>query len=202
MLQITLGDSQPEMVMISVVMDTVMPMLFLMIPPLIVTAMAAGSFTGEKERRTLETLLYTPMSLREIFMAKVAGTLFVGMFVTIVSFLIMMVSVIGLTFATLGQWYIPDVIWLVYIGIIAPAFAFLGIIIQVRVSAKAKSSEEAYQRGGVVVLPLLLVLVSQITGFMMIGPIGFLILGAILIGIGWILMRGTFKKMSYESLLK
>ena len=202
MMAIVLPNEDVELAIISLLMNTMMPMFFLMIPPMIVTAMAAGSFTGEKERRTLETLLYTPMSLKEIFSAKVAASLYVAMFVTVISFSMMLTAVMGLTWLLLGNMYVPDVLWAIIIGFIAPAFAFLAIIIQVRISAKAKSSEEAYQRGGVIVLPLILLLVGQMSGFMFIGFFGFLIIGALLVAISLLLMRGTFKKISYESLLK
>jgi ABC-type Na+ efflux pump permease subunit len=40
-------------------------------------ALCADSFAGEKERRTLETLFCTPVSLRAIFLGKLAGILLI-----------------------------------------------------------------------------------------------------------------------------
>ena len=202
MLAVTIPAYGAELVVIEMVMDFMMPMLFLMIPPLIVVAMAASSFTGEKERRTLETLLYTPMNLKQIFTAKIIASWTVGMIVTLVSFVVMMGSVMGLVWLMLGEVYVPNLSWFVIIVILAPAFALFGIILQIRISAKAKSSEEAYQRGGVIVLPLVLILGSQLSGIIFIGPTGFLIMGATLIGLSWILMKVTLRKMTYERLLK
>lgn len=53
-----------------------LPLFFLMIPIMASTIMSASSFVGEKEKHTLETLLYCPLSLTEIFQAKVAASFF------------------------------------------------------------------------------------------------------------------------------
>lgn len=39
----------------------------LMIPVMASSVMAASSFVGEKEKHTLETLLYSPLSLKQLF---------------------------------------------------------------------------------------------------------------------------------------
>ena len=199
-IDLTAGGMEIELV--GMMIDNLMPTFFLMIPPLIVTAIAAASFTGEKERRTLETLLYSPMSLRQIFSAKVLASLLVGMIVVLISFTIMTLAVGGLVWVLMGELFIPGWIWVVVIGLVAPAFAFLAIILQVRISAKAKSSEEAFQRGGVIVLPLVMLLLSQVTGILLLSPLVYTILGFVLVGLGWGLMRLAFRKFTYEELLK
>jgi len=201
MMMISIPEGGEDLALIQMLINNFMPMFFLMIPPMIVTAISAASFTGEKERRTLETLLYSPMSLREVFSAKIIGALLVAMIVTLVSFVVMVVFVAILVWFLLGVIFIPDLVWVVVLFLVAPAFSFLGIIIQVRISAKAKSSEEAYQRGGVLVLPLILLMVSQFAGFIMISTWMFAVLGVILAVIGWLLMRVAFRKFTYEELL-
>jgi len=200
---INLSTSNMEIELVGMMINNMMPTFFLMIPSFIVTAMAAASFTGEKERRTLETLLYSPMSLRQIFIAKVFASLLVGMIVVVISFIIMTVSVGGIVWVLMDGLFLPaGWIWLVIIGLVAPAFAFLAIILQVRISAKAKSSEEAFQRGGIIVLPLVMLLLSQVTGVLIISPFIFAILGLVLLGLAWVLMRLAFRKFTYEELLK
>ena len=48
-----------------------MPPFFLIVPIMASSVMAASSFVGEKEKHTLETLLYSPLSLRQLFQSKV-----------------------------------------------------------------------------------------------------------------------------------
>jgi ABC-2 type transport system permease protein len=46
---------------------------FLIVPLMVCAVIAADSFAGEKERKTLEALLYTPTSDRELYVAKLLG---------------------------------------------------------------------------------------------------------------------------------
>ena len=202
MMMISVPEGGEDLAAVELLINNIMPTFFLMIPVLTATVMAASSFTGEKERRTLETLLYSPMSLREIFSAKVIGSLLLGMIVTVLSFIIMMIVVAILVWFLLGELFIPNFIWLVIIGLVAPAFSFLGIIVQVRVSAKAKSSEEAFQRSAILVLPLVMLLISQFTGILLISTWMFLVLGIVLALVAWALMKVAFRKFTYEELLK
>lgn len=56
---------------ISLLLNNIMPVFFIIIPIMAASIMAASSFVGEKEKRTLETLLYSPLSLKQIFRAKI-----------------------------------------------------------------------------------------------------------------------------------
>ena len=47
--------------------------MFLMVPLMVASTVAADSFAGEKERKTLESLLYTPTTDRELLVAKMLG---------------------------------------------------------------------------------------------------------------------------------
>ena len=44
--------------------------LFLIVPLMVSAVLAADAFAGEKERRTLESLLHLPVSDRDLFVAK------------------------------------------------------------------------------------------------------------------------------------
>ena len=70
-------ESQPREMpktLINLLLNYFLPIFFLIIPVMAASVMAASSFVGEKEKRTLETLLYGPLSLKEIFYAKVMAS--------------------------------------------------------------------------------------------------------------------------------
>ena len=48
-----------------------LPSLFLLVPIITASVVAANSFVGEKERRTLESLLFSPISIKTLFVSKV-----------------------------------------------------------------------------------------------------------------------------------
>ena len=79
--------------LLSLMINNVIPIFFLIIPIMTASVMAASSFVGEKEKRTLETLLYSPLSIREIFQAKVYASFFVAVFVTYVSFILTVIVI-------------------------------------------------------------------------------------------------------------
>jgi len=51
---------------------------------------------------------------------------------------------------------------------VAPAVAALGLSVMVRVSARARTSQEANQLGGAVILPLIFLAVGQATGLLLV----------------------------------
>ena len=132
--------------------------------------MAASSFVGEKERHTLETLLYCPMTLRQIFRAKVLAAFLLSMAVSLASFLVMCLVLEIEALALLGTLLLPGVNWLMMLFLLAPAVSMVAVTLIVRGSAKAKSVEESQQRAVFLVIPVVLLIVGQFTGVMLLSP--------------------------------
>ncbi len=164
--------------------------------------MAASSFVGEKEKRTLETLLYCPMSLRQIFYAKIAAAFLLSMFVSLIAFVAMFLVIQAETFFLLDYLIIPNVSWVVLLLIVSPAVSLMAITLIVRGSAKAQTVEESQQRGVFLVLPIIALAAAQFSGFMLIN-IGILLALGILCATAAIwLMKQSYKSFCYEELLK
>jgi hypothetical protein len=64
--------------------------------------------------------------------------------------------------------FVPTKLWFVMIFWVAPAVAALGLSVMVRVSARARTSQEANQLGGAVILPLIFLAVGQSTGLLLV----------------------------------
>ena len=56
-----------ELTLSGMILNYILPVFFLIIPIMTASIMAASAFVGEKERHTLETLLYCPLTLKQIF---------------------------------------------------------------------------------------------------------------------------------------
>lgn len=78
-----------ELTLSSMILNYILPVFFLMIPITTASIMAASAFVGEKERHTLETLLYCPLTLKQIFQAKVWASFLLSMLVSVISFVAM-----------------------------------------------------------------------------------------------------------------
>ena len=199
---ITSAEYNQQQMMVHLVLNYIMPSFFLIIPIMASSVMAASSFVGEKEKHTLETLLYSPLSLKQVFQSKILAGFFIGMIVSFISFVAMLlvleVEAIFLTNFLL----IPNISWLVILLLVAPAFSLVAISLIVRCSAKAKTIEDAQQRAVFLIFPILALVIGQFTGIILISAWLLLGLGLILIILDVFLMKGIAKDFTYEKLLK
>lgn len=201
MLSITVQASEQRYAVLGLVLNKIMPVFFMLIPIMASSVMAASSFVGEKEKRTLETLLYSPLSLKQIFQSKIMAAFSVGMLVSVFSFGVMLLVVeLELFFFTRG-FFVPDVGWLIVMLLVAPSISLIAIGITVQSSAKAQTIEEAQQRAVFLVLPILALVIGQFSGVILISSwilLGLGILAALLAGF---IMRRAARKFTYEKLL-
>lgn len=202
MLPVPAGEHNQEQMILGLVLNKIMPAFFLIIPILASSVMAASSFVGEKEKHTLETLLYSPLSLKQLFQSKILAGFSVGMMVSYISFAAMMLVLeIEMLFLT-GNVLMPDISWLIILLLIAPAVSLIAIAVTVRGSAKAQTIEEAQQRAVFLIFPILALVIGQFTGVILVNSGLLLGLGIILAVIDVLLMKGAARKFTYEKLLK
>lgn len=140
--------------------------MFLILPLMVSSVLAADSFAGEKERKTLEALLYTPTTDRELFTAKLAGAWTAAIVAALLSFVLYAVMANAAAWHSIGHLFFPNWMWIALVFWVTPAVAGLGLVVMVFVSARAQGFQDAYQIGGMVVLPVLLLMVGQISGVM------------------------------------
>jgi ABC-type Na+ efflux pump permease subunit len=140
--------------------------MFLIMPLMVSSVLAADSFAGEKERKTLEALLYTPTTDRELFTAKLAGAWTAAIVAALLSFVLYSVMANAAAWQSMGHLFFPNWMWVALVFWVTPAVAGLGLVVMVFVSARAQGFQDAYQIGGMVVLPVILLMVGQISGVM------------------------------------
>jgi ABC-type Na+ efflux pump permease subunit len=138
--------------------------LFLILPLMVSSIVAADSFAGEKERGTLEALLYTPTTDLELFVGKCASAWFTALVVTLAGF------VAYCTTGNLAAWpimqrvFLPNVTWLLLAFWVAPAAAGVGLGATVLISARTKTLQDAMQLSGMLVIPVVLLVLGQVSG--------------------------------------
>jgi len=179
-----------------------LPPLFLIIPLMMSSLLGAGCFVSEKEKNTLESLFYCPISVGDLFKAKVMGTFIPAYALTICSFIItgLILNIGGYLF--FGHLIFPSLKWLLILFLLSPSVLLLGLTLIVHVSAKAKSFQEAQQIVGFVVIPIILLIVGQATGIVLLNELIIIIVSAFLFAIDYFLLRRAKKKYYYERLLQ
>ena len=154
--------------------------MYLILPLMVASVIAADSFAGEKERKTLEALIYTPTTDLELFAGKLLSAWLPAGAVSIVGFLAYALSVNAGAWGVMGRVFFPNWMWVIMVIWVAPAAAGLGLSSMVLVSARANTFQEAYQVGGAVVLPIVILMVGQATGVLYFGVGLVAALGAVL----------------------
>jgi ABC-2 type transport system permease protein len=137
---------------------------FLLVPLMVCAVIAADSFAGEKERKTLEALLYTPTSDRELYLAKLLGPWLAAIGVSTLSYAVYLVIINALAAGEVGRPVGITPLWMLTVLWLGPAVGAMAISILVVVSARVRGFQEAYQLGGVIVLPVVALVVGQLAG--------------------------------------
>jgi ABC-2 type transport system permease protein len=157
--------------------------LFLIVPLMVSAVLAADAFAGEKERRTMETLLHLPIENRDLFVAKLLTAFVPAVLVSWIGFLAFCIVANTVAWDVMGRIFVPTWLWTVMIFWVAPAVAAFGLGVMVRVSVRARSTQEANQLGGAVVLPLIFLAVAQSTGLLLLDLPVAIAIGAVI----WVL---------------
>ena len=186
----------------SLILNQIMPSFFLIIPIMASSVMAASSFVGEKEKHTLETLLYSPLSLGRLFQSKILAGFSVGMMISYSSFAAMLLVMELESFFLTGNLLLPAASWLAIMLLIAPAISLIAIAVTVRSSAKAQTIEEAQQRAVFLIFPILALLIGQFTGIILISAGLLWGVGIVLAALAILLVKRAARNFTYEKLLK
>ena len=183
------------------VINYVFPLFFLLIPIMAASVTAASSFVGEKERSTLETLLYCPLSVRRIFQAKVLASFILSMLISFGAFLLMTAVLEGELFFLMGRMILPGANWLVVLLLVSPAVSLIAVTMIVRGSAKAQSVEESQQGAVFLVMPVILLVAGQLSGALLLNIRVLLGIGLACALLAWVLLKRAVARFTYEMLL-
>jgi ABC-2 type transport system permease protein len=161
-------------------------LLFLIAPVVGAVSLAAYSVVGEKQGRTLEPLLTTPLSTLELLLAKVLASFLPSIAIEGIGLLLYLLLV-----AALAE---PGVVAalvtfrsLVLVGLIGPLAALAALQLTIAVSSRVNDPRSAQQIAVLLVLPLILMLIGQIAGaFVVTTTILLLLAGAL--GAVWLLL--------------
>jgi ABC-2 type transport system permease protein len=161
---------------------------------------ASNSFAGEKERKTLESLLFAPISVKDLFLGKVLASFIPTMLMTYSVFILDVILVNLLTYSVFQELLFLSPTWLVLMFWVVPILVLFNILVNVFISAKVKSFQEAQQFAGILLLPIIGLFVGQISGLFFINPLLLFILGLVLL-IGNLILLKFMAKFNQRNAL-
>ncbi|MEA3376153.1 MAG: ABC transporter permease subunit [Chloroflexota bacterium] len=190
------GYDEAQIIVVAVLEHLFAPM-FLIIPLMVASTIAAGSFVGEKERKTLEALLHTPTTDTELFLGKLLASWIPAFLVGLGAFVLYALVVNASGWRVMGGIFFPNAMWVALVLWLAPAAAGLGMGVIILISSRVSTFQDAYQLGGMVVIPVLLLVFGQMAGVLYLNVLAVMLLGLFLwvidAGILWFGIR-TFKR--------
>jgi len=196
-----LGEGPLEHQLLTYFLELQFAALFLIVPLLVVAVIAADSFAGEKERKTLEALLYTPTTDVELYIAKLLGPWLAALAVGGGGYVLYAVTANVLAAAQMGRLLVVTPLWLLVVLWLGPAVAALGLGVLVQISSRVRGFQEAYQLGGAVVLPVVVLVVAQAAGVLILDALAAFVLGGIIWLIAGLILWVGFRAFRRESLL-
>ncbi len=166
--------------------------LFMIVPLMVSAVLSADAFAGEKERKTLESLLHLPIHERDLFLAKLLGALVPSVGISWIGFVLFCVASNAAAWPVMHGFFLPTWQWIVLIFWVAPGVATAGQGIMVRISARARNTQEANQLGGTVILPLVILAVGQTTTLLVTSiPVSIGFGAAVWVVAIWLNVRGS-----------
>lgn len=132
--------------------------MFIIIPAVIATFIGSTSIVIEKNNRSLEPLLGTPITDTELFVGKAMAPFLPAIVVALITYGIFIGVVDALTYNAVGHLLEPTYITLVDMLFISPITGLLGTFASMFVSSKMKDVRAAQQVSGLVILPAMLII--------------------------------------------
>jgi ABC-2 type transport system permease protein len=138
-------------------------LLYLIVPIVGAVSLAAYSVVGEKQGRTLEPLLTTPMSTVEILVAKVLASFLPSLIIEAVglSVYFLMVGVAGSPGVLRSLVSMRSVL---LVGVLGPFASLAALQATIAVSSRVNDPRSAQQVAVLVILPLVGMLIGQVVG--------------------------------------
>ncbi|MGI6368191.1 MAG: ABC transporter permease subunit [Anaerolineae bacterium] len=194
-------EASPEVVWVMLTSAYLFAPFFLLIPMMVTSILAADSIVGEKERKTLEGLLYLPLTDQELYLAKTLVSIIPALVITLVSFLLYTLVVNAAGYGVVGRVFFPTPLWWPLVFWLAPAVAVAALGATVLISSRATTYVQAQQSSGLLVLPVVAWMVSQATGVFIMGPGMMMLVGTLIWAIGiWLIWLGS-KTLSRSRLI-
>src|SRR5437773_10833409 len=144
-------------------------MLFLVIPVTGAMALASHSVVGEKQARTLEPLLATPITTLELLVAKVLGALLPTLAIAAAGLGLYFGGIVLLAAAGVAR-AMANARTAVLVALVGPAAALVALQTAIVISSRVNDPRTAQQFGVLIIVPLSALLVAQFVGPLWLSP--------------------------------
>lgn len=162
---------------------------FLIVPVILPSVIAADSFAGERERKTISSLSAAPISDEELYVGKILSSI-IPSYIAVLVAAIPFAAILGwFTIQVMGELLFPDLQFVLNLVFIIPALLYGMTNVMIWISTKSSSTRDAQQLGSLFSMLFLLFLASMIVAYFAIGFSMFLVFFTVLIIIDYLLTK-------------
>ena len=173
----------------------------LLVPAMIPSIIAPSSITLEKESRTLEPLLATPIKTSELLLGKTLTSIIPAFVISTFNFILLSVTIDIVSFPKLGYLFLPNTEWLITAFILSPAISFIITMLSITISSRTTDVKAAQGIGSAVILPIYAIIGMQIGGLFVLNAIYLLIASFVLIALCPVFLKTAIKVFDRENIL-
>jgi ABC-2 type transport system permease protein len=174
--------------------------LLLLTPITGAMALAAHSIVGEKQARTLEPLLATPLTTAELLVAKVVGALWPSQVIAFacVGLYLVLIEVSALPGVASAMVNARTALLVLLVG---PAASLNALQAAILVSSRVNDARTAQQVGVLLIVPIGGLVVAQFTGALWLSSALLAMIGLVLLGVWGVLVAASVALFRRETVL-
>lgn len=175
---------------------------FLLIPLMTASVISADSFAGEKERGTLESLLFSPADVRTLLAGKAFAAFLPAIGLSFGTLLLSAIVGNAMAWPLFEAVFYPNANWIPLMLLVIPAVSLAAILLNIFISAKVATFQAAYQLGGLVVLPVVALIFGQVSGVLLLNMGAIFAIGGVLVLLDWLLLRLLLRNLDRMQLFE
>ena len=125
------------------------------------TTIASYSIVGEKQQKTIEPILATPLDDKELFFGKLLAPLIPTLIASYISIFIYTIIADYLS-SNLGGIIFPNIQWFIIVFIFIPSSTALEILFTLLFSSRVTDPRSAQQISGMIILPIIIIFILSL----------------------------------------
>jgi ABC-2 type transport system permease protein len=176
------------------------PFYLLLIPVMIAVSFATFSIVEEKQEKTLEPLLATPVGTWELLLSKALAGAIPSLLITWLCAGLFLMGIIWMDSGHLLK-FVLNAQWFISLFLLVPLFSFLAFMFGVIASSRANDPKAAQNIAILVVLPILAIIGAQLTGFTIFAPVKLFILSVAIGILNFLVLRIAVHLFQRESIV-
>jgi ABC-2 type transport system permease protein len=177
-----------------------MVVIFMLMPAYIPLAIASYSIVGEKQSRSLEAVLATPIETTDLLFGKAVAALVPGVAAVWLAFAALL-GASGLVLGPLVAGIVTGPVWLASVFALGPAIGLVSVVAGVAISSRVNDPRAAQQVATVVILPIVGLFAAQTAGSGVPDSRTYLEAAAVVAAVGFVGLRAGVRLFGRETIL-